>query len=453
VKNFATSVRWHLLPVVIVGAILAGGCNDTSVDSTPVAAPSSFELIQTRIFSKSCALSGCHTAGSQMAEESGLVLDAGVAYASLVNVAPKNANALDDGMLRVKPGSFAQSFLFHKLEDVDDHHAGRYGNPMPLGRKPISAGQLEYIRLWIDAGAPDTGVVADSRLLDDTIAIEGQPFTPLALPAQGYQLKVGPFDVQPNFERELFVYSRVGNTDDAYVNRIETKMRRGSHHLELLSFITGTPKSIIPPVDLVRDIRNPDGTMNEANMKAMGYHIFFGGSMTQYGTYTFPQGVALRLAPNAAIDFNSHYVNKTSSIVTGEAYANLHTIDKSEVQHEALPIVMSNQNLPLPPRQQTTLTKTFTASKTMTVFLLTSHTHKLGKEFLIKISGGARNGEVIYRSTDWQHPLIKVFDTPIVLKPGEGLTSVVTYYNDTDQNVNFGLTSEDEMNFIFGYYY
>jgi hypothetical protein len=450
---FGISLRRYLLPVGIVAAMIAGGCNESSVDSTPVTATSSFQLIQTRIFSKSCAVSGCHTAGSQMAEESGLVLDPGVAYASLVNVAPKNANALDDGMLRVKPGSFAQSFLFHKLDDVDDHHEGRYGNPMPLGLKPITAGQLEYIRLWIDAGAPDTGVVADSRLLDDTTAIVGQPFTPLAPPAQGYQLKAGPFEVQPNFERELFVYRPVGNTSEVFVNRIETKMRRGSHHLQLLSFITGTPKSIIPPVDVVRDIRNPDGSMNEANTRAMGYHIFFGGSMTQYGTYTFPQGVALRLPPNAAIDFNSHYVNKTSSSVTGEAYANLYTVDKSQVQHEALPIVMSNQNLSLPPKQTTTLTKTFTASKTMTVFLLTSHTHKLGKEFLIKISGGARDGEVIYRSLDWQHPLIKVFDTPIVLKPGEGLTSVVTYDNDTDNPVNFGLTSEDEMNFIFGYYY
>ncbi|MEY3855295.1 MAG: hypothetical protein RIS68_1309, partial [Bacteroidota bacterium] len=38
-------------------------------------------------------------------------------------------------------------------------------------------------------------------------------------------------------------------------------------------------------------------------------------------------------------------------------------------------------------------------------------------------------------------------------KKGEGLTSVVTYVNNTTKNLSFGLTSEDEMDIIFGYYY
>jgi hypothetical protein len=39
------------------------------------------------------------------------------------------------------------------------------------------------------------------------------------------------------------------------------------------------------------------------------------------------------------------------------------------------------------------------------------------------------------------------------LKKGEGLTSVVTYNNTSSQKLAFGLTSDDEMNIIFGYYY
>jgi Copper type II ascorbate-dependent monooxygenase, C-terminal domain len=48
---------------------------------------------------------------------------------------------------------------------------------------------------------------------------------------------------------------------------------------------------------------------------------------------------------------------------------------------------------------------------------------------------------------------VKNFATPIALKKGEGLTSVVTYNNTSNQKINFGLTSDDEMNIIFGYYY
>jgi hypothetical protein len=88
------------------------------------------------------------------------------------------------------------------------------------------------------------------------------------------------------------------------------------------------------------------------------------------------------------------------------------------------------------------------------VVMLTSHMHKWGEKYIIKIKGGTRNGQVIYETADWEHPAIINFVTePIVLQKGEGLTSEVTYYNPTTNNIRFGLTSEDEMNIIFGYYY
>jgi hypothetical protein len=67
--------------------------------------------------------------------------------------------------------------------------------------------------------------------------------------------------------------------------------------------------------------------------------------------------------------------------------------------------------------------------------------------------GGSRNGEVIYENSDWAHPKVINYDSPILLQAGQGLTSVVTYVNDTAKDISFGLTSEDEMNIIFGYYY
>ena len=53
-------------------------------------------------------------------------------------------------------------------------------------------------------------------------------------------------------------------------------------------------------------------------------------------------------------------------------------------------------------------------------------------------------------NTDWEHPLFTSYTTPIVLQAGEGLTSEVTYFNNTGKTVNFGLTSDDEMNIILG---
>ena len=114
---------------------------------------------------------------------------------------------------------------------------------------------------------------------------------------------------------------------------------------------------------------------------------------------------------------------------------------------------LNNLEIVLPAGERKTLVKNFTFNEQTRVVLLTSHFHKLGEKFVIKIYGGPRNGEIIYTNTDWEHPASISYTTPIVLKAGEGLTSEVTYYNKTNKTVTFGLTSEDEMNIIFGYYY
>jgi Copper type II ascorbate-dependent monooxygenase, C-terminal domain len=303
--------------------------------------------------------------------------------------------------------------------------------------------------------------VADAALLADATAPSYAPFTALAPPAagKGFQMKIEPFSVKGNFERELFVYKNVAggsgnsavNAAPIFINKIEMKMRSNSHHFLLYTFRAST--SIYPPKDTVRDIRNDDGTYNIINMLPMGNHVYFAGTQTPNSIVTFPPGFALELPANAALDLNAHYVNKTGAPLTGEAYANLHTIDASQVTTKVRTLDLGNTSLPLPAGQRTTHSKTFLFDQTVRIFTLTSHMHKLGERFIIKIKGGPRDGETVYDNTDWEHPKIANFDTPITLQAGQGLTSIITYNNTTTKQVNFGLSSEDEMGIIFGYYY
>lgn len=184
--------------------------------------------------------------------------------------------------------------------------------------------------------------------------------------------------------------------------------------------------------------------------------------MAPTSDYRFPAGVALRLPANAALDLNSHYVNKTNSELSGEAYANLHTVDASQIQHVASTLNLPNLSFELPPKQRTTISKTFIAGSldfpvgpdgSVRILMLTSHIHARGEEFVIRIVGGPRSGEVIYTNTNWEHPEIINYTPVIVLKRGEGLTSEVTFNNTTSRTIRFGLTSEDEMDIIFGYWY
>jgi len=148
-----------------------------------------------------------------------------------------------------------------------------------------------------------------------------------------------------------------------------------------------------------------------------------------------------------------HYVNRTGAPIPGEAYANLFTVPAAQVQRVAHTLNMANTNISLPPGVETTLEKTFTVSQTTTVFMLTSHMHMLGTRFQVKVAGGPRDGELVYESTDWEHPALLTLAQPIVLEKGQGLKSVITWKNTTNRTVVFGLQSTDEMGIIFGYYY
>ena len=438
-----------IIAVVICLILLSiNSCREQKADPS-----SSFDLLQDRILTPSCATSGCHQSSTDNTFiQHGLVLEKNVAYSNLINVLPKNINALEDTFLLIKPFDSEKSLLLHKLH-LYDQHVHDYGNPMPLGLKKLTVGQVEFIEQWIKAGAPETGNVANASLLNDGTE-QSEAFVPLSAPeaGHGFQINLSKFTVAPNFEREFFVYKKLGNASDIFVNRFEIKMRMNSHHLVLYDFHNTIPVSFFPQPDIVRDIRNPDGSLIYVNMLPMRYHIFVMGGQSPYFNFEFPPGVAVRFPANAGLDFNSHYVNKEPTAIAGEVNVNFFTTPNGSVQKEAKTLNLANTSMNLAPGERSTFTKTFIMESSVSVLALTSHTHQLGEKFVIKIFGGNRNGEIVYTNVDWHHPVFKSFNPPLLLAPGEGLTSEITYFNTKDKTVSFGLTSEDEMGIIFGYY-
>ncbi len=437
------------ITLVMFFVLFMYSCHDASFQEDKA----TFGLIQANLLDTSCAISGCHLSKSDPAFlQHGLVLEKSVAYQNLISIVPKNQNAKADGMLLVKPFDSDRSLLFHKIHsNADAHHSGDYGLPMPLGLELLSQGQVEFIRRWIEAGAPREGTVVDDISLLDDHTLQLENFHPLAPPTSGLQINLGKFEVAPNFEREFFVYKKLGNAEDIYVHRVEIKMRQNSHHFLMYDFneeITSKPE-----FDVVRDIRNVNGSMNYQNMFPMLYHVYVAGAQSPYSDYQFPEGIALKFPAGAALDFNSHYVNKQDVSIEGEVNVNLHTLPAASVLKVAKTLNWGNTDFSLPPNQKTTVSKSYTVDAKTNIFTLTSHTHQLGEKFIIKIAGGARHGEIVYSNSDWHHPSTVSFSNPIVLNPGEGLTSEITYNNTTSKTVYFGLTSEDEMGIIFGYYY
>jgi hypothetical protein len=113
-----------------------------------------YDRIQRQIFDKSCAVSGCHDSQTHQHD---LVLEGSASYAELVGAVPFNPTAAALGWKYVDPSSTATSYLYHKL--TNDLPDVALGARMPFGQGALDAYLVDIVRLWIEAGAPDTGWV------------------------------------------------------------------------------------------------------------------------------------------------------------------------------------------------------------------------------------------------------------------------------------------------------
>jgi hypothetical protein len=123
----------------------------------------SFENMRVHILAHNCV--SCHNLAAATNVQHGLVLEGSDVYERLINVVPVNANALAAGLKLVKPGKADSSFFYTKC-DWNAYPNYQWGNQMPLGADLLSANQILFIKQWINAGAPKTGVVADPELIE-----------------------------------------------------------------------------------------------------------------------------------------------------------------------------------------------------------------------------------------------------------------------------------------------
>ena len=445
-----------------------------------------WKIINEDILTPKCSI--CHYEGSSYAQTSNLILEEDIAYEQLFNRVPNNTSANESGLMIVSDHGgllgLLTSFFWEKINITNELHFysdhPQYGQIMPPGGPYLTNGELDFIERWIWEGSPETGVVADPIILNDTSIYETPEFTPLEPPVYGLQYHIGPFDVYPNTERE-FLYYVPAEESEYFINRVEISMTAGSHHFIAYSFSedyagypppqfggdgSGTP----PPEYEHRDI-HPPYTESDLdmiyNLIDLNEHTFIFGTQWSFWDYSFPEGVALKFNSNYGFDLNPHYFNYTDEIIQGEVYFNIHTVLPQDVVHQGGILQLGDNSINLPPNQETTIQEIFSTNQilngvnieppegttNLNIFQLFSHAHQLMTRFDILILHSNGEEELIYTALDYQHPPILELDPPLIIGSNQGLISRATYYNTTNNTVNFGLLSTDEMMLVFGLVY
>jgi hypothetical protein len=186
-------------------ATIKKGRVQASAADAPASCPcetfeSTWEAIQTVVFARhGCLQAACH---GRSPGQGNLDLRPEVAYENLVGVFSPLGQ-----QLRVERGSRQDSFLWRKLAAATEGLPGVPGTPMPQGLTAISADELEALRLWIQYGAPETGVIEGTEArLDSCLPPAAPPrIQPAAPPpaGQGVQFYAPPWTIPAKDEDEV----------------------------------------------------------------------------------------------------------------------------------------------------------------------------------------------------------------------------------------------------------
>jgi len=407
---------------------------------------STFHVIEDRILSdRGCAVSSCHGA----TRAGNLDLRPGAAYGNLVGVVPDNGAARAAGVLRVKPGDVASSFLSTKLHGTLGPDEG---SRMPLNDDALGEKELALVDAWIAAGASETAEVPGAPELPPLVYAETRPLPP---PANGYQLLLAGPTLQPGEEQEGCLWLPAPSPTDVPIRAVEIALNPGTHHFAIWEYGGGgTP---------------PLGTWLYNDIACLGSGGNFGRQIAgaphaPYYRVDEPAGFASLLPGGGYYGMNAHYYNESSAPIQMKVWVNFYPYEGTP-QHvvKGLPVDLSaSSQINVPVGTQATVRGRFTNTSPLPIHLmgLGGHMHKRGVRFTAWTSDGTK----VLEDFDWAHPTFAPFQPPHELAPGDWIDFECLHDNGVTRPVHhdaagdpatlvFGTSAEDEMCILTGKYY
>lgn len=293
-----------------------------------------------------------------------------------------------------------------------------------------------------DAGRPEDGArIGDSSVPDDARPPDAPLDIPLDAPATDEDRATVAFGPHPTgiaVERTVCVVIDAGNSSARQVRAIRTSLPVGSHHMIVYrseEALDATPRECFPFAD-------------------GGEAIFIAETVS--AELIYPEDAGLEFRAHQHIRLEIHEVNYTGAPIDITAsvefeFYPLGTAPRDPVQF----LFTGDMSIYLPPRQTTTATSFHRVPSGARIFALTSHTHSLGTYASIHdaTSAADTSGVLLHESTNWAEPPLDTFAPPRVLAAGRGLRLSCTWQNTSDAAVSFGLGFEDEMCFLWAYWY
>jgi len=271
----------------------------------------------------------------------------------------------------------------------------------------------------------------------------------LRKPARGFQMRMAPFMIPSGGDREGCEYRVAPNRKPMDISGFEVKATPGTHHFVVWQYL-GPDRD---PADFWSGIAySPGCTGLGPQNGAVNSNMF--GMLSAGQSVRFPPGVAVRLAPQAVLYPNLHFHNYTDVDILGQSVFNFIPARKGTVKHHAQAFTLGSAQIDIPPLGDASLTGEWHAPVDLNMVQLSTHQHRRGTRMSVHHidASGADLGELVV-SPNWEHPSVEWYQQALRIKAGDGFRFTCEWSNPDDLRVHFGVTSEDEMCFVAGYFY
>ena len=250
-------------------------------------------------------------------------------------------------------------------------------------------------------------------------------------------------DVPSGAEDHRCVLVELPNSEPVWVSALHASLGNGSHHM-IIDRRSGQSDALILDAELCGPTMGGDASRLLIAQ--------------QHETrLDLPQGVGYQLEPKQRMFLQLHYINTTDKPFSIQGAIELELFASGVRPIEAKSVFTGTTSITLPARQagESVHFQVLPADPAWNVFAMTSHTHQLGVHATIErvASASAPTTKPLHESRDWAEPPLSVFEQPLVFDGQDGLRLTCRYMNTSDRDVHFGTGVNDEMCFMWVYYF
>jgi hypothetical protein len=266
----------------------------------------------------------------------------------------------------------------------------------------------------------------------------------LPVPAEGWQVKTPDITMAPGQEATYCYYFHTPNAATTVIQRWESEMTAGSHHMILFFNTSNDP------------ITQADGTIGSCTgSTGSDAPVWAYLAQTPSASAMMPADdgtghpVGMAVAPGQAAALQMHYLNTTEAPMQVHVALNAVGYPAGTTYTPAAAFVTFNTKILIPAGVGMTASVSGSCAvpPTAKFFTLTTHAHK--QAVATKINDGATT---IVDSVDWEHPTVKDWGAPFYSFASGKLTYECDYVNGGNAEIRTGPSAEtDEMCMAVGY--